>query len=412
MLHLKDQDVLILGLGASGLAMARWCVRHGARVTVADTREQPPQLAVLWSELPSVTFIGGPFSAELVQGGLVRAVYLSPGLAPAATAVVADAARAIGLPVGGELDLFARALADLRGEEAAAAEPEVLPLFAADSMTPEVVDSQPPELSDEEKAAYLPEGEIAPPAEPEGYRPAVIAITGTNGKTTVTSLTGQLVERAGRTVAVAGNIGPTLLDTLTTHIDAGTLPDVWVLELSSFQLDDVTGFEPTAATVAPTLVPLLSSKYSTPSTMASGSTRCGSPRYSRRPYSIGASGQPAACARARAARALTALCRPRMRSASAGIRRWMWISSASSRRRLRVSSASWARTSQVMPFTLSMPKSPGRWGMSPPKVTCARCWAGRSRTLTGGGSMAMTAASSRLSTIRPFWPKMRALAAP
>jgi len=82
-----------------------------------------------------------------------------------------------------------------------------------------------------------------------GYAPAVLAITGTNGKTTVTSLTGQLVERSGQSVAVAGNIGPTLLDTLASHIDAGTLPGVWVLELSSFQLDGVTGFEPTAATV-------------------------------------------------------------------------------------------------------------------------------------------------------------------
>ena len=82
-----------------------------------------------------------------------------------------------------------------------------------------------------------------------GYAPAVLAITGTNGKTTVTSLTGQLVERAGKSVAVAGNIGPTLLDTLATHLDADTLPDVWVLELSSFQLDGATGFEPTAATV-------------------------------------------------------------------------------------------------------------------------------------------------------------------
>jgi UDP-N-acetylmuramoylalanine--D-glutamate ligase len=58
-----------------------------------------------------------------------------------------------------------------------------------------------------------------------------------------------LVERAGKTVAVAGNIGPTLLDTLAGHIDAGTLPQAWVLELSSFQLDGVAGFEPTAATV-------------------------------------------------------------------------------------------------------------------------------------------------------------------
>ncbi len=82
-----------------------------------------------------------------------------------------------------------------------------------------------------------------------GYAPCVLAITGTNGKTTVTSLTGQLVERAGETVAVAGNIGPTLLDTLAGHIDTDTLPQAWVLELSSFQLDGVTGFQPTAATV-------------------------------------------------------------------------------------------------------------------------------------------------------------------
>ena len=85
--------------------------------------------------------------------------------------------------------------------------------------------------------------------ETRGYAPAVLAITGTNGKTTVTSLTGQLVAHAGKTVAVAGNIGPTLLDTLAAHLDANTLPEVWVLELSSFQLDGVTGFEPTAAVV-------------------------------------------------------------------------------------------------------------------------------------------------------------------
>jgi UDP-N-acetylmuramoylalanine--D-glutamate ligase len=77
----------------------------------------------------------------------------------------------------------------------------------------------------------------------------VLAITGTNGKTTVTSLTGQLFAHAGKIVAVAGNIGPTLLDTLSGHLDANTLPEVWVLELSSFQLDGVTCFEPTAAVV-------------------------------------------------------------------------------------------------------------------------------------------------------------------
>ncbi|EJL87412.1 UDP-N-acetylmuramoylalanine--D-glutamate ligase [Polaromonas sp. CF318] len=308
MRHLQDQTVLILGLGASGLAMARWCVRHGAHVTVADTREAPPLLATLREELPGVSFVGGAFTPELVQGTAVRAVYRSPGLAPATIAPVADAARAMGLPVGGELDLFARALADLREPPAAeAAEPAeasaespVSPDVPAEAPQPdapdapampeaaEVVDESPPPVEAPE-VADTPEGEGAPAAEasgdiheasvalaadaapasdeageesalpallalaqvePEpGYRPAVLAITGTNGKTTVTSLLGQLVQRAGKTVAVAGNIGPTLLDTLSAHMDAQTLPQVWVLELSSFQLADVQGFEPTAAVV-------------------------------------------------------------------------------------------------------------------------------------------------------------------
>ena len=128
-----------------------------------------------------------------------------------------------------------------------------------------------------------------------------------------------------------------------------------------------------AATVAPTLVPLLSSKYSTPATTPMGSTRCGSPRYSRKPYSMGDKAQPASQASARAARALMALWRPRMRNASAGSRRWMCSSGSSLRPRLRVSSDSRARTSQAMPLTISMPKSPGRRGMSPPNVVCARC---------------------------------------
>jgi UDP-N-acetylmuramoylalanine--D-glutamate ligase len=114
MRHLQDLHVLILGLGASGLAMARWCASHGAHVTVADTREAPPQLALLQAELPAVRFVAGPFSVALVDGQPVRAVYRSPGLSPAQLAPVLEAARAIGLPVGGELDLFAQALRDLR----------------------------------------------------------------------------------------------------------------------------------------------------------------------------------------------------------------------------------------------------------------------------------------------------------
>ena len=81
-MQLQGQQVLILGLGASGLAMARWCAQAGADVTVADTRETPPQLAALQAEWPGVHFVAGPFVASLVEGTAVRAVFRSPGLAP------------------------------------------------------------------------------------------------------------------------------------------------------------------------------------------------------------------------------------------------------------------------------------------------------------------------------------------
>jgi UDP-N-acetylmuramoylalanine--D-glutamate ligase len=202
--QLKDLPVLILGLGSSGLAMARWCARHGAQVAVADTREQPPGLAQLQAEYPDAKFQAvASFASDLVEGKAFRAVCRSPGLSPSELDPVLGAARAIGLPVWSELDLFWMGLQNLK--------------------------------------------------EAQAYEPKILAITGTNGKTTVTALTGQLVERAGKTVAVAGNIGPTLLDTLTLHIDAQSdekgLPEVWVLELSSFQLENVQGFKPTMGTV-------------------------------------------------------------------------------------------------------------------------------------------------------------------
>ncbi|QKO22917.1 UDP-N-acetylmuramoyl-L-alanine--D-glutamate ligase [Rhodoferax sp. BAB1] len=196
---LQGQHVLVLGLGASGLAMVCWCVRQGARVTVADTREAPPQLVTLQAELPQVSFRAGAFEASLVEGQDIRAVFKSPGLSPAAVAPVWLAAQAMGLWTGGELDLYAAALRELQAER--------------------------------------------------GYAPKVLAVTGTNGKTTTTALTGQLIELAGKSVAVAGNIGPNLLDVLTQRLEAETLPEVWVLELSSFQLDGVSGFEPTASVV-------------------------------------------------------------------------------------------------------------------------------------------------------------------
>ncbi len=195
---MQDQHVLILGLGLSGLAMARWCAQHGARVSVADTREAPPQLDALREQVPQARFIPGDLSAGLLDDGVV-ALYCSPGLSPKQLEPVLGAARQAGLRIGGELSLFADALAQLKEERA--------------------------------------------------YSPCVLAVTGTNGKTTVTALAGQLVERSGKDVAVAGNIGPSLLDTLADRLQQNRLPQVWVIELSSFQLEHAGGFEPTAAAV-------------------------------------------------------------------------------------------------------------------------------------------------------------------
>ena len=169
---LQDQHVLILGLGISGLSMARWCVRHGARVTVADTRETPPSLAALRAECPSADFVAGAFDEALLARAGWNLIARSPGLPPEQLAPARAWALEHAVAFVGELDLFAQALCDL-------SQREVLP-----------------------------------------YRPKVLAITGTNGKTTVTSLTGLLLQRAGLRVAVAGNIGPALLDVLSAALDA------------------------------------------------------------------------------------------------------------------------------------------------------------------------------------------------
>ncbi len=180
------QRALVLGLGASGLAVARWLAAQGHALRVADTRSDPPQLPALRAELPQAEFIGGGFAKDLLDG--VDLVALSPGLSPtlspAAPLVKAAAARKIA--VVGEIELFARELARLKAER--------------------------------------------------GYAPLVVAVTGTNGKTTTARLAGLLIEHSGKRVAVAGNIGPAALDALRERLSSGELPDVWVVELSSFQL--------------------------------------------------------------------------------------------------------------------------------------------------------------------------------
>jgi UDP-N-acetylmuramoylalanine--D-glutamate ligase len=192
------KNALVLGLGESGLAMALWLARSGARVRVADTRESPDRLPALRDALPDAEFIAGPFGAALLDS--VDFVTVSPGLAPyRELAEIMPAATAAGIPVWGEIELFAQALEALKNERA--------------------------------------------------YEPKIIAITGTNGKTTVTTLVGQLCERAGKTVRVAGNISPAALDVLREVLDNDALPEIWVLELSSFQLQTTFTLEPHAATV-------------------------------------------------------------------------------------------------------------------------------------------------------------------
>ena len=190
---------LILGLGQSGLAMARWFAREGWQVRVADTRQEPPMRSALNQELPEAEFSAGGLDPSLLEG--IELLAISPGLPPhrAPAAALVSAARKAGVPLVGEIEVFARALARLRQER--------------------------------------------------DYQPRLIGVTGTNGKTTTTSLAGRMVHACGRDVAVAGNIAPCALDVLAERVQSARLPDVWVLELSSFQLQTTASLACDAAAI-------------------------------------------------------------------------------------------------------------------------------------------------------------------
>lgn len=175
---LRGRRVLVLGLGATGLSVARWVQRQGGTARVADTRSLPPRKADYAGELRT-----GPFTPALLNE--VDLVCVSPGLALKEPLILEAVQRKI--PVLGDVELFAW----------------------------------------QNKSALL-------------------AITGTNGKTTVTALTGHLLRAGGVNCEVAGNIGPAVLEALMRR---DSPPAAWVLELSSYQLETTWSLAPQAATV-------------------------------------------------------------------------------------------------------------------------------------------------------------------
>ena len=221
---LQSKPVLILGLGESGLAMARWLARQGACLRVADSRTNPPNVAALRAAAPTAQLLTGAFSVDLLEG--IELVAVSPGIA--LSEAVVQEALARGLPVVSEIELFAQGVRSL-----------------------------------------LPDSRI-------------LAISGSNGKTTTTALTAHLLNHSGIPAIACGNISPSALDALMDYLEGrekgegrraepiaaetplsetayeeGTARQmtqahpspVWVLELSSFQLETTYTLDADAATV-------------------------------------------------------------------------------------------------------------------------------------------------------------------
>ena len=189
-MDVRGKKVLVLGLGDTGLSMTRWLARRGAIVSAADTRVEPPHATVVRRELPAVTLECGDFnSASLRAADLIA---ISPGIDRRTPAIAAAVAH--GVPVTGDIELFAQAL-------------------------PQAVSRM----------------------------PKIIAVTGTNGKSTVTRMAGDICIAAGHATVVAGNIGTPVLDALTDIEEGRSAPTAFVLELSSFQLETTASLDADAA---------------------------------------------------------------------------------------------------------------------------------------------------------------------
>ncbi len=179
---LAGKRVLVLGLGDTGLSVANWVKSEGGSVRIADSRTAAPRA----KDLPKEEIVTGKFKTSLLRE--VDLVCISPGLSLQEEIVQTAIARNI--PIVGDIELFAWHVRARAGEK-------------------------------------------------------VLAITGTNGKSTVTALTGHLLRSAGVDCEVAGNIGPPALDALMKR--GNRQPAVWVLELSSYQLETTWSLAPVAA---------------------------------------------------------------------------------------------------------------------------------------------------------------------
>ena len=176
-----NNAIVIMGMGKTGIACARFLTKQGQNIKVMDNRPNPPSLKTLKQEFPHVPFTMGSFDAQ--QLASAKEIILSPGLSLQEPALIQ--AKAQGVPIIGDIELFAR---------------------------------------------YV----NAP----------VVAITGSNGKSTVTTLVGEMAKQAGWRVQVGGNLGTPALDLL-----CDPPPQLYVLELSSFQLETTYSLNPKAATI-------------------------------------------------------------------------------------------------------------------------------------------------------------------
>lgn len=176
-----SNNIVVMGLGKTGMACVDFLVKHNIPVSVMDNRENPPSLDILKQKYPDIPYIINKFDADILAEA--SEIVISPGLSRKEPALAK--AHTKGIPIIGEIELFARHV-------------------------------------------------NAP----------VVAITGSNGKSTVTTLLGEMAQQANWNVKVGGNLGTPALDLLSIPA-----PDLYILELSSFQLESIYSLNPQASVI-------------------------------------------------------------------------------------------------------------------------------------------------------------------